>query len=116
MSEASHGPAGNGRSRCSDEVIKTIDLCKQYTIGTFRRSLVEFAHLPFSGTSKVPLLTELASASNAGNGEHPLAFLNEFQDGSAKERVDRDVETSVSYDPSPTVSSRIQKEEGKDVG
>jgi len=64
-------------------------------------------HLSFPCTSKVPLLTELASTSDIRNGKNPLALLYEFQDGSAEERVNRDVETPVSYDP---VSSRIRSE------
>jgi hypothetical protein len=66
------------------------------------------AHLSFSSTSKVPLLTKLPSASNVWNGKHPLAFLDEFQDGPAEERVDRDVEASVSFNP---VSLHIPKGE-----
>jgi hypothetical protein len=57
------------------------------------------AYLSFPGTRKVPFLAELAPASDVGNGEDPLAFLNECEDGSAEERVDGDVETSISCDP-----------------
>lgn len=53
-------------------------------------------YFPFPGTSKVPLLAKLASASDVWNGEDPFAFLDEYEDGSAEERVDGDVETSVS--------------------
>ena len=83
-------------------------------LGTIEEQALQVSYLSLPRASKVPLLTKLASTSNVGNSEHPLAFLDEFQDGSAEERVDGDVETSVSYDPSPTVSSYIPKEEGKD--
>jgi hypothetical protein len=45
----------------------------------------------------MPLLAELASASDVGNREDPLAFLNEFEDRPAEERIHGDVETAVSY-------------------
>ena len=35
-------------------------------------------YLSFPSTSKVPLLTKLASTSNVGNGKHPLTSLYEF--------------------------------------
>jgi len=73
-------------------------------------TILPFTHLSFPSASKVPLLTKLASASNVRNGENPLALLDEFQDGSTEERVDRDIETSVSYDPGSEISSRTQKE------
>ena len=41
-------------------------------------NLGHLAHLSFPSTSEVPLLTELASASDAGNGENTLALLDEF--------------------------------------
>lgn len=77
-----------------------------------RESLADFTHLPFPSTGKVPFPTELTSTSNVGEGKQSLAFLDEFQNGSAEERVDGDVEASVSCDPGPTVSSQIPNEEG----
>lgn len=54
----------------------------------------------------MPLLTELASTPNIGNCEDRLAVLNEFEGWPAEERVNGNVETAVSYDPRPSVSSR----------
>jgi len=79
-------------------------------------SLAYLTHLPFPGTSKVPLPTELTSTSNVGDGNQTLTFLDEFENGSVEERVDGDVKASVSCDPGPTVSPRIPKEEGKGLG
>ena len=67
-------------------------------------------YLSFPSAGKVPLSTELASASNVGDGEDPLTFLDEFQYVSAEEGVDGDIETSVSCEPSgPQSAHESQK-------
>lgn len=61
----------------------------------------------------MPFFAELASASDVRDGEDTLASLNEFEDGSAEERVNGNVETPVSCDAgstSSTASVRISKE------
>lgn len=77
---------------------KQLTCARQSTVKTPEaENSVGDVYLSFPRTSKVPFLAKLASASDVGNREDSLAFLNEFEDGSAEERVDGDVETSVPW-------------------